>query len=155
LTNLISEIRVLSPGTKVLLPAMPTQMFRQDSPLNIFPLVFFLDSVVGFWDSQKKLVADRFPKNDVLYLGVSPEEIYGWYMTDTTQYGVPADLDENGEEDMTLISADGVHPNARCYAHWAASLGNRLLSELSELPESFEKESAQRLEGRETAYICV
>jgi hypothetical protein len=76
-------------------------MFRRDSPLNTFPLVCFLNTVVGFWHGQKKRVATRFLGNDVTYVGIPLEEVYDWCMTDTFQYGVPAELDEDGEEDMT------------------------------------------------------
>lgn len=126
MTKLVTEIRDLSPGTKVVLPSIPTQMFRRDSPLNIFPLVFFLNTVVGFWDSQKKLVAKKFPAGEVTYMGLDPDEVYDWYMSDPSKYGVPSDLDGDGMDDTTLISRDGVHPNARCYAFWGASLANKL-----------------------------
>jgi hypothetical protein len=126
MTKLVNEIREISPGTKVVLPSIPTQMFRRDSPLNIFPLVFFLNTVVGFWDSQKKLVAKKFPPGEVSYVGLDPDEVYDWYMMDPSKYGVPSDLDGDGIDDTTLISRDGVHPNARCYAFWGASLANKL-----------------------------
>jgi lysophospholipase L1-like esterase len=126
MTKLVNGIRELSPGTKVVLPSIPTQMFRRDSPLNIFPLVFFLSTVVGFWDSQKKLVANKFPAGEVSYVGLDPDEVYDWYMSDPSKYGVPSDLDGDGIKDTTLISRDGVHPNARCYAFWGASLANKL-----------------------------
>lgn len=124
--KLVTEIKDLSPGTKVVLPSIPTQMFRRDSPLNIFPLVLFLNTVVGFWDSQKKIVAKKFPKGDVSYIGLDPNEVYEWYMSDPSKYGIPMDLDGDGIDDTTLISRDGVHPNARCYAFWGASLGSKL-----------------------------
>lgn len=118
LTNLITKIRTLSPNATVILPSLPAQMFRRNSPLNIFPLNFFLDTVVGIWESQKKLVADNFPSRRVLYVGLSPSEIYDWYQT-------------SGHEHKTLIAADGVHPNARCYAFWATNLGNKLVAAMS------------------------
>jgi lysophospholipase L1-like esterase len=118
LTNLITKIRTLSPNATVLLPSLPAQMFHRNSPLNIFPLSFFLDTVVGIWESQKKLVADKFPSRRVLYLGLSPSEIYDWYQA-------------SEHEHETLIAADGVHPNARCYAFWATNLGNKLMAAMS------------------------
>ncbi len=124
--HLVSEIRDLSPGTMVVLPSIPTQMFRRDSPLNIFPLAFFLNTIVGFWDTQKKLVSNMFPKGEVSYIGLDPDEVYEWYMSDPSKYGIPSDLDGDGMNDTTLISKDGVHPNARCYAFWGASLGNKI-----------------------------
>ena len=115
LTTLITKIRTLSPNATILLPSLPAQMIHRHSPLNIFPLSFFLDTVVGIWESQKKLVADKFPSRRVLYLGLSPSEIYDWYQA-------------NEHEHKTLIAADGVHPNARCYAFWATNLGNKLVT---------------------------
>jgi lysophospholipase L1-like esterase len=126
MTKLVSKIREMSPGTKVVLPSLPTQMLRKDHPLNIFPLIFLLNTVVGFWDSQKKIVAKKFPSGEVLYVGLDPDEVYNWYMSDPSKYGVPKDLDGDGVEDKTLIARDGVHPNARCYAFWGASLGDKL-----------------------------
>jgi lysophospholipase L1-like esterase len=73
---------------------------------------------VGIWESQKKLVADKFPSRRVLYLGLSPSEIYDWYQA-------------SEHEHETLIAADGVHPNARCYAFWATNLGNKLMAAMS------------------------
>jgi lysophospholipase L1-like esterase len=114
LAKLITDIREISPGCKVLLPGLPTQMFRKNSPLNIFPLAFFLDTIVGFFDSQKKLVADCFPSKDVMYLGLSAREIADWYH----------------DESKSLIAADGVHPNKRCYALWAEFMAKGLYSTL-------------------------
>ena len=103
-------------------------MFHRNSPLNIFPLNFFLDSVVGFWDSQKKLVADLFPSENVVYMGVGPREVFEWYSLTKRKKGSRDDPSDTpiDEEDFSLISADGVHPNARFYALWASSLGKKL-----------------------------
>jgi lysophospholipase L1-like esterase len=95
-------------------------MYKANSPLNIFPLNFFIDAVVGFWDSQKKLVADRYPSHNVLYLGLRPTQIYDWYHK---KYG------SNDKDDEGLIAADGVHPNAKCYASWARVLAEYLVKE--------------------------
>lgn len=123
LKELIMEIHDLAPGCTVVLPSVPTQMFHRNSPLNIFPLNFFVDTLIGFWDSLKSQLAveinreytistDRTPAGRVLYLPTSTNEIKQWY----------ADGADDG-----LIAADGVHPNARCYAKWAASCGRKLL----------------------------
>jgi lysophospholipase L1-like esterase len=119
LAKLITDIREISPGCKVLLPGLPTQMFHKNSPLNIFPLAFFLDTIVGFFDSQKKLVADCFPSKDVMYLGISASDIADWYH----------------DESKSLIAADGVHPNKRCYALWAELMAKGLYATLF-LPEA-------------------
>ena len=131
LINLVNDIHALAPNARIVLPSLPTQMFRRDSPLNIFPLTFFVSGVVGFWDSQKKLVASRCGEN-VDYLGISAKEIYNWYLHPiSTTTSSDNESDATGkEEDMSLISVDGIHPNARCYAHWAASLGDKLAKEL-------------------------
>ena len=122
LKGLIEKIKRLSPNTKVVLPSVPAQMFHKNSPLNIFPLNFFLDTIVGFWDSQKKLVADLFPSSDVLYLGVSPAEIFEWYQFEDAEHT------QRVKEETSLIAADGIHPNAKCYALWANSLGKKLIA---------------------------
>ncbi len=133
LKHLLQEIQAVAPHTKIILPMFPTQMFRASSPLNIFPLNFFLDAVVGFWDSQKKLVADRYPSDNVVYLGLRPSEIYDWYKNVEDddyekkwlmqQSVVPTSSHEDG-----LIAADGIHPSAKCYTLWAKFLGDQLVS---------------------------
>lgn len=129
LADLIKNIQRLSPNATVILPALPTQMFHRHSPINIFPLAFFLDAVVGFWDSQKKLVADSFSSSNVMYQGLSALDVLEWYKSD--QDGD----DETGwfesAEDTSLIAADGVHPNARCYACWATTLVDYILTDVA------------------------
>jgi lysophospholipase L1-like esterase len=125
LKGLIEEIKRLAPNTKVVLSSVPAQMFHKNSPLNIFPLNFFLDTIVGFWDSQKKLVADIFPSRDVLYLGVRPVEIFEWYQFEESKEA------EREKGDNSLIAADGIHPNAKCYTLWANSLGNKLVAAMN------------------------
>jgi lysophospholipase L1-like esterase len=126
LTQLIRDIWKLSPTTQVILPEL--RVFHQNSPLNVFPLGFFLDRVLGFWDSQKRLVADRFPDSQVQYIGVSSHDVEEWQRSGTLEYGVETELAANGQPDMSLISADGVHPNTRCYAHWAATLAKKFVN---------------------------
>lgn len=113
--------------TKIILPMFPTtQMFpRASSPLNIFPLNFFFDSIVGFWDSQKKLVADQSWSDSVLYIGLRPSEIYDWYKT------IQVEQKDKDVVKEGLIAADGVHPNARCYALWGKFLGEQLAAQCS------------------------
>lgn len=153
---------------KIILPAIPTQMFRRHSPLNIFPLFFFLSTLVAIWDIQKKIVAStattstQFPSNedndnnhddnhddddDVQYFGISTSDIYNWYMTDTdtTAHGHNTkdvhnhSSSRNTKDDnvMTLIAADGVHPNAKCYTHWATTLANQVLSSVQEEQQEY------------------
>lgn len=124
LNDLIVEIRLLSPGTKVVLPALPTQMIHYNSPLNIFPLLFFIDIVVGFWESQKKVVVDTFPSNDVMYVPLSKAELASWYAP-SMEIGPKEDV-RTAIEEGALIAIDGVHPNARCYSRWAQTVGQYL-----------------------------
>jgi lysophospholipase L1-like esterase len=122
LDELIQKIQyTCGPHTKIVIPMFPTQMFRANSPLNIFPLNFFLDGIVGFWDSQKKLVADRYRSDNVLYVGLRPSEILEWY-----QKSISNDELETASTREGLIAADGIHPNAKCYSLWAKFLGAKL-----------------------------
>ena len=104
--QMIDEIRKHAPNASIVFPALPVQMFHKNSVVNILPLSLFIDTIVGFWDSQKKLAADRSPSN-VMHLG------FGWY-----------DDDHEGESNI-LIALDGIHPNKRCYSKWAKSMGNK------------------------------
>ena len=105
--------------------------------------------MVGFFDSQKKYVADCFPSEGVLYLGLSPREVGRWYFDGTsdpdsedlfdlqaTINEVLEDIEHFDEERqsplfnnsaITLIAADGVHPNARCYTRWASAISRELV----------------------------
>ena len=128
LLEMIMEIRSLCPSAKVVLPALPVQMIHKNSPLNVFPLSFFLDTLVGFWDSQKQLVAKIFPSHDVMYLGLTARDVKSWYppIEEGEEDWNGSDNDE--DDDGSLISADGVHPNGRCYARWAELMAGRLLA---------------------------
>jgi lysophospholipase L1-like esterase len=122
LTTLIKEIQSIAPEVTVILPAIPTQMFHKNSPLNVFPLGLLLDIMVGFWDWQKKLVADSFNSKAVQYIGLSPREVSCWY------HGTYAGASQQGlKGTVTLIARDGVHPNVRCYTNWAEAIGKKLL----------------------------
>lgn len=151
LTSLLEEIRELAPYTTIVLPAFPTQMFHRNSPLNVFPLGLLLDSAVGFFDSQKKFVADSFPSEGVFYLGLSPREVGRWYHDNdeqpesvdlfdvqTTMANLLHEIESYDEKNpsadpgsITLIASDGVHPNARCYTKWATAIGEELVAIVS------------------------
>jgi len=146
LKHLLEAIRDLAPNATIVLPAFPTQMFHKNSPLNVFPLGLLLDSMVGFFDSQKKFVADAFPSKGVYFMGVSPREVSQWYHDDegeredifdvqATVTSLLEDIEKFHEganqyqyNTTSLIAADGVHPNARCYTKWANTLGEDLLT---------------------------
>ena len=145
LHNFIQRILTVSPNTTVVLPSVTTQMFHKHSPMNMFPLVFVLDYCVGIWDYQKKLVSHHFPTNQVMYLSIKAREVYRWYkrpkqelkknQSDSsgdhrTEGGYVSRNDDTAHrnEDLSLIAADGIHPNARCYACWARDLGMKIAS---------------------------
>ena len=37
---------------------------------------------------------------------------------------------KKGHHESSLIAADGVHPNAKCYSSWAENLGIKIFSKL-------------------------
>jgi len=113
--DLIRDIRQYAPNACIVFPALPVQMFHKNSVVNIFPLSFVLDTIVGFWEGQKKLVADTSPSS-VMYLGLTAREILSWCNSNDGEEGV----------DTMLIASDGVHPNKRCYTKWAECMGNKL-----------------------------
>ena len=149
LQRLIDSIHRLAPDCTVVLPAIPTQMFHRNSPMNIFPFNFVMDSLIGFWDSLKMGVADRVVDGDdswahttlepksqvkagrVYYIRTEPNEVLSWYgEPNPLQPMFPgASLDVTEEAEKRLIAGDGVHPNAKCYALWARSLADRLLTQ--------------------------
>ena len=148
LTSFLEEIRDLAPNTTIALPAFPTQMFHKNSPLNVFPLGLLIDSMVGFFDSQKKFVADCFPSEGVFYVGLSPREVGRWYDDGKPEHEDRFDVqvtindllediesfdearESNHQNSVSLIAADGVHPNARCYTKWASAIGEELIAML-------------------------
>ena len=127
LIALIQDVLDLAPGAKVVLPALPTHKLDSNSILNVFPLSFFLDSMLGYWDWQKKKVADQCPSN-VIYCGLSGEDVAKWYK-DIDDYIDMLVGTQRRREKTSLISSDGVHPNRCCYALWAALVANKIADE--------------------------
>ncbi|CAB9525756.1 expressed unknown protein [Seminavis robusta] len=122
LKKLIEDIQAMAPEVTIILPALPTQTFHKNSPLNVFPLGFLVDSMMGFWDSQKKCVADSFDSIGVQYIGLSPREVGNWYKVSHE----PHDNKPSPPRAVTLLAQDGVHPNARCYTNWAQAIGRKV-----------------------------
>lgn len=120
LRYLIKRIKEVAPNATIVVPSFPTQMFHKKSPLNIFPLNIFLDSVIGFWDSQKKMVTDSLSA-EVMYFEMNPAEIFDWHK-----------FQHDPKDSSTLLAPDGVHPNAKCYNLWATSLGTKIAENLRE-----------------------
>ncbi|KAG7351318.1 GDSL-like lipase/acylhydrolase family protein [Nitzschia inconspicua] len=148
LRTLIDSIHAFAPEATIVLPAIPTQMFHKNSPMNIFPFNFVMDSLIGFWDSQKMGVANRVldgeddifapatfsnlgagksQKGRVLYIRTEPNDVLKWYNLPNPLGEPPTSSSLDHRKDEGLIAADGVHPNAKCYALWAKTLADQLL----------------------------
>jgi len=120
LADLAKEIRTISPNTRVVYPALPTYRIDQKSVLNVFPLSVCLDSIMGLWDAQKMTVADQYP--GVMHVDLTVKDVSNWYQ--------PEDDIRQRDEPISLIAADGIHPNARCYSKWGAFVGNDLADQI-------------------------
>ncbi|KAL7578618.1 hypothetical protein ACA910_009766 [Epithemia clementina (nom. ined.)] len=193
----IAQIATSRPGQKnngipktpmlVVLPAMPVQMFLKNTVVSIFPLSLLLDMVVGYWEGQKKRMADQFnsqyyyyynaagnskdndnhnnrPMIKVQYLPLSAAVVNDWYERDkrmtmaydqellrnaptkqknsTSLAGTSTPMDTLVQQQQEqqrrqrqvlrrpakgFVSADGIHPNAKCYAFWAEYVAKSLL----------------------------
>lgn len=147
LMSLAKEIQTISPKTKVVFPALPTYRMDKQSILNVFPLSVFLDSFMGVWDAQKRTAADKVP--GVMHVDLTVAEVNNWYKVDEGQQtlcgGDPAEV--------SLIAADGIHPNARCYEKWGEFVGNSLADQIaaSQNPSKSEPEEPL-LQNHQPAY---
>jgi lysophospholipase L1-like esterase len=121
LMELVNDVHEISPHTKVVFPVLPTYRLDSNSIMNIFPLNFFLDALIGLWDSQKVQAAEKQWDGSVLYYGLKAADVNGWYKEER----------ENGAMAVpSLLAADGIHPNAVCYAKWGAFVGEKLADTL-------------------------
>jgi len=147
--SLLLEIHKYAPDAYVLFPALPIQTFHKNSIINIVPLGLLVDSVMVFWEGQKKRVAEIWHRKGRhgIYTDLTAKEIASWYKnanqndvewknaradqreTDKQEPCISAEYDNVEDEDM-LLSADGVHPNKRMYAKWAESVGNKFLERI-------------------------
>ena len=125
----LRDIHAHAPDALVVFPALPVQPFNKNSLINIFPLGMVVDAVLGVWERQKKLVANK--SSNAVYVELKANEIADWYSS-----GNGAVFSTNGmigKEDSSrlirndvLLSADGVHPNKKMYSKWAELVGNKL-----------------------------
>eukprot|EP00977_Amphora_coffeiformis_P029592 scaffold41745_cov176-Amphora_coffeaeformis.AAC.6 len=120
LMTIVQEIHAISPQTRVVFPALPTYRLDANSVLNIFPLSLFLDGLISFWDAQKIHVANQCP--GVMHVDLKLKDVYKWY----------AEESGHGSEEPTLLSADGIHPNAKCYSKWGSFVGNAIADKIIE-----------------------
>lgn len=119
LMKLAKDIRVISPTTRVVYPALPTYRMDQKSVLNVFPLSICLDTIMGLWDAQKMAVADKYP--GIMHVDLTVKDVNSWYNSG---------VHKNTDEPVSLISSDGIHPNARCYNKWGEFVGNNLADQI-------------------------
>ena len=120
---ILSDIHSYSPEALIVFPTLPVQPFHKNSIINIFPLGMVVDSVLGLWEQQKKVVADR--SENSIYLDLKPQEIADWYAPGKSE-GVDSALDASDEKNDILLSEDGVHPNKKMYALWGGLVGRKL-----------------------------
>ncbi|KAL7542474.1 hypothetical protein ACHAXR_011820 [Thalassiosira sp. AJA248-18] len=133
---LLSDIRSHAPGALVVFPALPIQTFHKNSIINIFPLGFIVDTVMGGWERQKKIVASS--RSNAMYVELKAKEIADWYSSSNNKSGNTPPNSLVGDNDISivddfedtkdgvLLSADGVHPNKLMYAKWAELVGHKL-----------------------------
>lgn len=126
LIRLVQDIHAISPTTRVIFPAFPTYRLDNNSILNIFPLSIFLDGMIGFWEKQKKLVANRC--SGAMHVDIKFKDVYDWYRAESN-------FDEG---EPTLLAADGIHPNTKLYSRWAAFVANKIVDSV----EAAEKRSS-------------
>eukprot|EP00957_Ditylum_brightwellii_P023355 1763036-Ditylum_brightwellii.AAC.2 len=132
LMKLSQEIRSISPKTSVVYPALPTYRLDRNSILNVFPLTLFLDSIIGFWDAQKKQAADKCGEG-VMHVGLSVTDVNNWYKEEQMKQ---VGFGQLKIDPPSLLSADGIHPNAKCYGRWGSFLGNKIANEIVGTEES-------------------
>ncbi len=153
--SLLSEIYKYAPDAYVIFPALPIQTFHKNSIINIVPLGLLVDSVMVFWEGQKKRETETWHRKGrhAMYTDLTAKEIAGWYnnanQNDAEGENTAADRKDNDKQDPCfsaeydniededmLLSADGVHPNKRMYAKWAESVGKKFLERMhSELED--------------------
>ena len=107
---LIDDIRSFAPNAYIVFPQLPIQTFHKNSIVNILPLGVFVDTMMGFWEGQKRRVTEGrasrerrkiaiSPRN-TMYIDLDAKEIADWYTPDN---GWVENCD--GVNDDILISA--------------------------------------------------
>ena len=103
-----------------------------------------VDSVLGLWEQQKKIVADR--SQNSIYLELKPQDIASWYSPGKSD-GVDSALDVSDENNDILLSADGVHPNKKMYALWGGLVGRKLRNSIDSQRDQTELRNENRLKA--------
>ncbi|KAL3779750.1 hypothetical protein ACHAWO_003460 [Cyclotella atomus] len=100
---LISEIRSYAPNAYIVFPQLPIQTFHKNSIVNILPLGVFVDTMIGFWEGQKRRVMEGKKKGgyvgerNTIYIDLEAKEIADWYCTDN----------DNIDDSMTAVECYG------------------------------------------------
>ena len=140
----IDEIHTHAPEAVVVFPTLPIQPFHKNSIINIFPLGMMVDAVLGLWERQKRIVANK--STNALYIELTADEIADWYSpgsstsNDDDEYRVSDDFDMD-----VLLSADGVHPNTNMYAQWAGLVGKKLYENIIVSLSQEEKQKTKQM----------
>eukprot|EP00590_Aulacoseira_subarctica_P006228 CAMPEP_0172422320 /NCGR_PEP_ID=MMETSP1064-20121228/8486_1 /TAXON_ID=202472 /ORGANISM="Aulacoseira subarctica , Strain CCAP 1002/5" /LENGTH=430 /DNA_ID=CAMNT_0013163127 /DNA_START=37 /DNA_END=1329 /DNA_ORIENTATION=+ len=133
LCEFCEEIRNEAPTAQVVLPALPINMLyycddnstqKKNNLCNIFPLSFFLDCFIRFWDLQKHYVAKQL-HGHVTFIG-RPDALIQ-ENTRRRENQVNAIHDNILASSPSLTSEDGVHPSDHGYFLWARFLGQSLV----------------------------
>ncbi|KAL3793756.1 hypothetical protein HJC23_013318 [Cyclotella cryptica] len=142
---LINDIRSYSPNAYIVFPQLPIQTFHKNSIVNILPLGVVVDSMVGYWEGQKRRVMEgknrkkgTISERNTMYIDLDAKEIADWYSTNNrevngnnlTERNVIANECYDDIQDDVLISADGVHPNKRMYAKWSETVGKKIFQRI-------------------------
>lgn len=92
---LIYDIKSYAPDAYIVFPQLPIQTFHKNSIVNILPLGVFVDTMIGFWEGQKRRVMEgkkkrgRVSERNTIYVDLEAKEIADWYCIDN-------DDEENG-----------------------------------------------------------
>ena len=107
---LIDDIRSLAPNAYIVFPQLPIQTFHKNSIVNILPLGVFVDTMMGFWEGQKRRVMEgragqhgrkgTINKRNTMYIQLDAKEIADWYTLDSDTFER-----SDGIKDDILISA--------------------------------------------------
>ena len=148
----IDEIHTHAPEAVVVFPTLPIQPFHKNSIINIFPLGMMVDAVLGLWERQKRIVANK--STNALYIELTADEIADWYSPGSSTSNND-DMVVNGEDDEyrvsddfdmdVLLSADGVHPNTNMYAQWAGLVGKKLYENIIVSLSQEEKQKTKQM----------
>ena len=128
---ILHDIHAHAPDALVVFPALPVQPFNKNSLINIFPLGMMVDAVLGVWERQKKIVANK--SSNAVYVELKANEIADWYSSGAV-FSTNGMIDKEDSSRLirndVLLSADGVHPNKTMYSNWAELVAKKLYNHI-------------------------